>query len=132
VTVARPDERVTEHAPTGRRTVIAIAAAIAMICAFFAVTSWTGLPGPGGARRYPVADLEHLADQINHSDDCGLPSGSKPVATVDWFRSRVHLAHPFSVALAPADRPMVDDPGPERIYPVAQSRIECIGMSRPG
>ncbi len=127
-----PDEPVTSDPPTGRRTITAIVAAIAVIGGFFVMTAWTGLAGPGGARRYPVADLQHLADQINHSDDCGLPGGPKPVATVDWFRSRVHLTDPYGVALAPADRPMVDDPPPGRVYPVAESRRQCIGVTGPG
>jgi len=113
------------------RTVRAVVAAMALVVAFFVVTSWTGLPGPGGARRFPTADLQHLADQINQSGDCSSWLGSKPMATVDWFRSRVHLTQPSSVALGPHDRPMVDDP-PEFTARVTESRTECVGRTGPG
>ena len=121
-----------ERDERSRRTVLAALAALVLIVGFFAVTSFTGLPGPGGVRRYPTADLQRLADQINHSDSCGGWAGADPVASVDWFRSRVHLTQPFGVGLAPEDEPMVDNPPVHGLIVVPESRRMCVGMSLAG
>ena len=92
---------------TRRRRLAAIAVGVVVVLAgFLAVTAFTGLPGPGPLRRYRASQLEELVDAIHADagdtrtpDDCwqelepDFPSGDRrPVASVDWVRSRVVVA----------------------------------------
>jgi hypothetical protein len=89
---------------TRRRRLAAIAAALVVaVAAFLGLTAFTGLPGPGPLRRYTASQLEELVDAIHADagplrtpDDCwqtlqpDFPSGQgRPIATIDWVRSRV-------------------------------------------
>jgi len=62
------------------------AGVVVVVGAFFLTTAYTGFPGPGAMRRYPVADLDELAQRINTT--CGTGDS---VASVDRLRSRVHV-----------------------------------------
>jgi hypothetical protein len=87
-----------------RRRLIAVAGAVAGAFALFvAVTAFTGLPGPGPLRRYRASQLESMVSAIHADagtertpDDCwwtlspDYPDGPhRPIAAVDWVRSRV-------------------------------------------
>jgi hypothetical protein len=89
---------------TRRRRLAAIAAGVGIaVTAFLALTAFTGLPGPGPLRRYKASELHEMVDAIHADagdlrtpDDCwqtlrsDYPSGDRrPVATIDWVRSRV-------------------------------------------
>jgi hypothetical protein len=81
--------------------------AIVVVVALLATTSLTGLPAPGPLERYPVATLHDLVDAVHAEagplrtpDDCwrttfrarrdDAPDGPpRPIAMVDWLRSRV-------------------------------------------
>lgn len=70
---------------------------------FLVVTAFTGFPGPGPLRRYRATQLSELVDAIHADagplrtpDDCWRTleptydgQGGRPIATVDWVRSRV-------------------------------------------
>lgn len=89
---------------TRRRRLAAIAAAVVVaLAAFLVLTAFTGLPGPGPLHRYTASQLRELVDAVHDDagplrtpDDCwqtlepDFPSGQpRPIATVDWVRSRV-------------------------------------------
>lgn len=92
---------------TRRRRLAALAGALVAVAAvFLVVTAFTGLPGPGPLRRYQASELRELADAIHADagplrtpDDCwrtlepgyleATDRGGRPIATVDWVRSRV-------------------------------------------
>jgi hypothetical protein len=89
---------------TRRRRIAAIAVGVvAAVAVFLVVTAFTGLPAPGPLRRYRASQLEELVDAVHEDagrlrtpDDCwqtlerDYPSGDpRPIATVDWVRSRV-------------------------------------------
>jgi hypothetical protein len=89
---------------TRRRRLAAIAAGVVVaVAAFLVLTAFTGLPGPGPLRRYKASQLQELVDAVHADagdlrtpDDCWQtlradhPSGGRrPVATIDWVRSRV-------------------------------------------
>jgi hypothetical protein len=89
---------------TRRRRLTAIAAGVVVaVASFLVLTAYTGLPGPGPLRRYKASQLEEMVDAVHADagdlrtpDDCwqtlrsDQPSGDRrPVATVDWVRSRV-------------------------------------------
>ncbi len=85
----------------GRRSGIAAAVVVAL----FALTFVTGCPVRGPLQRYPVRDLQQLADEINAAGGCS--AGVGPLATVDLVRSRVVL-HGATWSPLPVDeRPMV-------------------------
>ena len=102
-----------------RRTWVTLAIGALLLASFVLVTDRTGFPGPGPMRRYPISELQAVADRINRLDCSTLDPWPPPGASVDRLRSRVHLAHPESVVLSPTDRPMVDDapPGPWTLSP---------------
>ena len=94
--------------------------AVAVVLTVSAVTvTYTGLPGPGPLHRYPLSDLQALADRVN---------GSVPgAASVDLLRSRVRIqdgvlacedvlpVSPNARVLMPltrAERRMVESSGP--------------------
>jgi hypothetical protein len=84
-----------------------LAACALVLVAAVAITAVTGLPGPGPFERYRVATLHDLVDAIHAEagdlrtpDDCwrttfraqrdDAPDGPpRPIAAVDWLRSRV-------------------------------------------
>jgi hypothetical protein len=86
-----------------RRLAAAGGAVVAVAVAFVAVTAFTGLPAPGPLRRYPARELREMVDAIHADagplrtpDDCWRTlepdydgTGGRPVATIDWVRSRV-------------------------------------------
>jgi len=92
---------------TRRRWPWWLAASALVVVAALATTSVTGLPAPGPFRRYPVATLHELVDAVHAEagpertpDDCwrttfrarrdAAPDGPlRPIAAVDWVRSRV-------------------------------------------
>jgi hypothetical protein len=92
---------------TRRRRLVAIAGAtVAAVALFLVVTAFTGLPAPGALRRYRASQLRELVDAVHADagtlrtpDDCWRTlepgfdetddSGARPVATIDWVRSRV-------------------------------------------
>lgn len=89
---------------TRRRRLAAIAAAVVVaVAAFLVLTAFTGLPGPGPLRRYTASQLHEMVDAVHADagdlrtpDDCwqtlraDYPSGDRrPIATIDWVRSRV-------------------------------------------
>jgi hypothetical protein len=66
---------------------MALAAATIISVSFF-----TGLPLPGALRRYPVHDLQRVADRINadaHSGSNRRCFPSEDFAHVDYWRSRI-------------------------------------------
>jgi hypothetical protein len=101
-TSGRPDA-----ASHGRRRWRRAVAVVAVVAATVGVTALTGLPAPGPLERYPVATLHDLVDAIHAEagalrtpEDCwrttfraqrdDAPDGPpRPVAAVDWLRSRV-------------------------------------------
>ena len=89
---------------TRRRRLAAIAAGVVVaVGAFLVLTAFTGMPGPGPLRRYTASELREMVDAVHAEagdlrtpDDCwqtlspDYPSGERrPVATIDWVRSRV-------------------------------------------
>ncbi len=86
-----------------RRLVAAAAGVLGAVVVFLAVTAFTGLPAPGPFRRYRASQLQELVDAVHDDagplrtpDDCwqaleaDFPSGDRrPVASIDWVRSRV-------------------------------------------
>ena len=89
---------------TRRRRLAALATGVvALVALFLVVTAFTGLPAPGPLRRYKASALEQLVDAVHENagplrtpDDCWQtlepdhPTGDpRPIATVDWLRSRV-------------------------------------------
>ena len=87
-----------------RRRILAVAVGVvAAVVVFGVVTAFTGLPAPGPLRRYKASELHELVDAIHADagplrtpDDCwqtlepDFPSGDRrPIATIDWIRSRV-------------------------------------------
>lgn len=89
---------------TRRRRLAALAVGVIVALALFVfVTAFTGLPAPGPLRRYKSSQLEQLVDAVHTDagrlrtpDDCwqtlqpDFPSGDpRPIATIDWVRSRV-------------------------------------------
>ncbi len=92
---------------TRRRRLVALAAgAVVVVAAFLGLTALTGLPAPGALQRYRASQLQELVDAIHADagdlrtpDDCwqtlepDFPSGDRrPIASIDWVRSRVVLA----------------------------------------
>ena len=67
-----------------RMTMAVLTLSVVALGAFFAVTGYTGFPGPGALHRYPGEDLDELARRINAA--CG-----DSVASVDRLRSRVSV-----------------------------------------
>jgi hypothetical protein len=83
-----------------------VLAVVVVIALFFCVTTFTGFPAPGIARRYSASDLNDLVrkiDDVYALHDCGRPS-DEPIASVDWLRSRVRLTAP-SGAMFPLEFP---------------------------
>src|SRR4051794_20562305 len=89
---------------TRRRRVAAIAAGVVVaVTGFLVITAFTGLPAPGALRRYRASQLQEMVDAVHADagdlrtpDDCwqtlepDFPSGDRrPVASIDWVRSRV-------------------------------------------
>jgi hypothetical protein len=87
---------------TRHRVVAAAAGVVALVALVLVVTAFTGFPGPGPLRRYTASQLNALVDAVHADagalrtpDDCWQtlepePSGRlRPVAAVDWVRSRV-------------------------------------------
>ena len=75
---------------TSRSLVLDVLVVLA-IPLWFAVTNFTGSPGPGVLRRYPTADLRVLANKVDvayASANCGR---RVQIATVDWLAYRVVL-----------------------------------------
>lgn len=74
------------------------------------LTLLVGFPGPGALRRYPVTDLNSLADRINRSAHSGpfapcVPPGD--IATVDIVASRVVVGSGLPVTLNKSEMDMV-------------------------
>ncbi|MGZ4726183.1 MAG: hypothetical protein ACXWB2_00545 [Acidimicrobiales bacterium] len=115
-----------------RRAVVTTIVVALCLATFVVVTGQTGFPGPGALRRYPTADLQDLADRINHGGDCASFAPDLPVASVDWVRSRVHLERPHLAVVAQQDRPLIDNPpvGATGVGPV--SGVRCVGHSLAG
>jgi hypothetical protein len=89
---------------TRRRRLAALAGAVVAVAVLFVVvTAFTGFPGPGPLRRYRASELRELVDAIHEAagpqrtpDDCWRSlepdydaSEGRPIATIDWVRSRV-------------------------------------------
>lgn len=86
-----------------RRLLVAAAAVVGVVVVALGVTAVTGLPGPGPLRRYPASELQELVDAVHAEagplrtpDDCWqtlepdfTEVHTRPVATIDWVRSRV-------------------------------------------
>ena len=84
---AEASARTDGRPPSRRRTgpsvaVVLIAAALAVVGVAVLVT-YTGLPGPGPLRRYPLHDLQSLADRFNRAD--------RGAASVDLLHARVRV-----------------------------------------
>ena len=103
-----------------RRVVATLAGVIGTIIVLFALTSATGLPGPGALRRYPPADLNRVADKINHAahNDSFAPCyGPEDIATVDPIKSRVVITKTMlPIALDKEQVPMIDGPNGDRVF----------------
>jgi hypothetical protein len=121
-----PDTRLpdppTHHA---RRLLRATAILVVAVGGFLGITAVTGFPGPGPVRRYPYSDLEALADQINalHCDQstAGSPGAPtprpRPIASVDFLTSRVHLSQPYLIWSTAQERPELENtPGDTSPY----------------
>ncbi len=86
-----------------RRLLVIGGGLVAVVVAFVAITSVTGLAAPGPLRRYPTATLDRLAAAIHADagdlrtpDDCwetitaeGPTPPRRAIANVDHLRSRV-------------------------------------------
>ncbi|HEY6533379.1 MAG TPA: hypothetical protein VIY72_13815 [Acidimicrobiales bacterium] len=111
---------------TRRRRLVALAGAVvAAVVLFVVVTAFTGLPGPGPLRRYRASQLEEMVDAIHAvagplrtPDDCWRTlepdydeSESRPIATIDWVRSRVVVGLRADIRgrVSPATRRAVED-----------------------
>ena len=91
---------------TRRRALSVLAAVVGGVVLLLVVTAFTGLPAPGALHRYRASELQDLVDAIHDEagplrtpDDCwqtldaDFPSGDRrPIASVDWVRSRVVVA----------------------------------------
>jgi hypothetical protein len=77
----------------GRHVVVGLGCMAAFVAVFLVVTSFTGFPGPGILRRYPVDELETLAQHVNTSSGfVGTYPEPRPArAGVDLVRSRVWI-----------------------------------------
>ena len=89
-----------------RRLLTVAAGGLGVVVLAMAVTAFTGLPAPGPLRRYRAEDLRALVDAVHAEagalrtpDDCwqllepGPPTDDRrPVASIDWVRSRVVVA----------------------------------------
>jgi hypothetical protein len=125
--------------PAGRHRWRRVVAAIAVLAAAIGLTSVTGLPAPGPLERYPVSTLHELVDAIHAEagelrtpDDCwrttfrarrdDAPDGPpRPIAAVDWLRSRVVVrVHADSIG-------RVDD----RTALAVQRRLDAIVAAHP-
>jgi hypothetical protein len=93
-----------------RKAVMTAIVAVLLAATFVLVTGQTGFPGPGPMRRYRTAELQALADRLNHLSCTSWYEESPANASVDWVRARVHLDHPEKVLVAPGDRPMIENP----------------------
>ena len=87
-----------------RRRLAALAGAVVTVAVVFVVvTAFTGFPGPGPVRRYRAAQMREMvvaihddAGPLRTPDDCWRTleptydgTGGRPIATIDWVRSRV-------------------------------------------
>jgi hypothetical protein len=93
-----------------RRAVRYLLVSLAVLVVGVALTLLVGFPGPGGLRRYPVADLNSLADRINRSAHSGPYASCSPpgdIATVDLVASRVVVGSTLPVALNENEKDMV-------------------------
>jgi hypothetical protein len=117
-----------------RQAVLAAVVVVVLVGGFLVTTSVTGFPGPGAVHRYPIADLQDLAKRINRTTCSGGGDWAPtPVASVDWFRSRVHLSGPpAGVVLAPEDRPMVENPPAGSSTSGDVSMVRCVGTTLAG
>lgn len=99
-----------QRSPTVRRHLGRLLAAVMTVAVLIAVTWFTGLPGP--MRRYPVADLQHLADRLNRAaldgPNARCFNGRGDPATVDVVHSRVILTGAAPFPLSPDELDMVD------------------------
>ena len=92
---------------------------------FLVVTAFTGFPGPGVVRRYRAAQLREMVDAIHDDagplrtpDDCWRTleptydgTGGRPIATIDWVRSRVVVGMRTDIRgrVAPATRRAIEE-----------------------
>ena len=78
-------EATSPGARTPRRNRVPLVLLCLLIVATgFAITvTYTGLPGPGALRRYPLHDLQSLSDRFNRADP--------GAASVDLLHSRVRV-----------------------------------------
>lgn len=87
-----------------RRRVVAVVVSVMMaVVVFVVLTAFTGLPGPGPLHRYRADQLQEMVDAVHADagplrtpDDCWRTlepdydaAGGRPIATIDWLRSRV-------------------------------------------
>ncbi len=116
-----------------RQAVLVAVVVMIVVGGFLTTTSVTGFPGPGAIHRYPIPDLQDLANRINRTTCSGDRDWAPaPVASVDWLRSRVHLSRPTGVVLAREDRPMVENPPAGPWTPGDVSMVRCVGTTLAG
>jgi hypothetical protein len=95
------------------RIVRVLVTAVVVAVLGFGITLFTGFPGPGPARRFPIHDLRRLADEINQDGSrwaCNREDA--PTAAVDLLRSRVVIdwhGHAAASTFAAEDQAMIDD-----------------------
>jgi hypothetical protein len=120
---------------TRRRALTVLAVAVGALVVVGVVTAFTGLPAPGPLRRYRASQLQELVDAVHDDagplrtpDDCWqtlepeAPSGPRrPVASIDWVRSRVVVA-------VRADNVGAVDPRTRR---AVRQRLEAIVAEHP-
>ncbi len=113
-----PDTRLPEPPTHRARSLLRATVILALVVGgFLGVTAVTGLPGPGPIRRYPYSDLHALAHQINdlHCGEttAGLPGAPtprpRPIASVNFLTSRVHLSQPYLIWPTAQERPELEN-----------------------
>lgn len=82
---------------------------LAAVTTVLVVSSFTGVPGPGAAKRYPVAHLDLLAQRIRDESRPSPCNEGRDIASVDLLRSRVVVDGAVSFSLAPGEVDMVAD-----------------------
>jgi hypothetical protein len=93
-----PLQRPARRASVARWLGAVALASLAVAMVFIGVTAFTGLAWPEPFRRYPVADLVRVSDEINRQRQFEAkinPEVQLSPASIDWLRGRVAFDSPI-------------------------------------